>query len=304
MQKTFLLKTISLLSVFFLIFVLAINKSYASEPKGASVSPGYLEYNVNSGEVIKDKLEIKYISLQNPEIIYNFKEFDKKYQKGIESNLFKSISNVKVTRDSDKAILDINIDTQPLVDQTYFFGLTVILNNPGKDASVSSKIAFDIPIILTVNSSDTTESPKPFLKLEPKNSIFFQEKDINIKVQIDNKSKKLIGIGGEILFTNGNNEILYSEKIQVPEDRLLPATFFQEEVSNINLMSNSGALPYFGKIKVIYRGTIDNKRHIESQVTEIYLIPYLYIVYAVIMVLLMGSIIFYLSSKNRKKPTS
>lgn len=285
----------NLIFLFALLFILIytpINIA-KSQDKGIKLTPTIFQFEKNKGEKVQDKVKIDYINFTNPDIQIFYKEFDKNFQNSQDSSLLLNSSNLILNRNSTSTEIDFTIDTNQMADKTYFFGYQIIFNNLKSSVNINEKLSIIIPIILTVNKSRELADPKPLIVLNKTKDFYFDTKNVLVNTEIGNSSEKVINFSGELIFLNNNDEIFYSQKISGDEDRLLPKQVIQDNVNPDFANLDSGILPYFGKVKVFYRGVVNNTRHIQTNSIEFYVIPYKLIFYIILFVIIcIGS--FYL----------
>lgn len=261
---------------FFTLIITSTSVKTNSQDKGVRLSPAYLELKANSDEKVENKVEIEYINFSNADIEVFYKEFDAKYLSSKDSEILKKISIINVNSTNNKTILNFEIDTKVLLDKTYFFGYEVRFKNIKSQTNsvISEQIAINIPIILTVNKEESLLNPKPRILLESRKNTYFIPEEISIKTQIANPNQKVINFAGEIVFVTEEGEIFYTQKVSSDNNKLLPLQVIQKDIQpDINNIKK-GLLPYFGKVKVYYRGIINNERHIQTNEIEFYLLPW------------------------------
>lgn len=285
----------NLIFLFALLFILIcspINFAKAQD-KGIKLSPTIFQFEKNKGDKVQDKVKIDYINFTNPDIQIFYKEFDKNFQNSQDSSLLLNSSNLVLNKSSTETEINFTIDTNQMADKTYFFGYQIIFNNLKSSTNIKEKLSVIIPIILTVNGSRELADPKPLIALNNTQDFYFDPKEVVVHTEIGNSSEKVINFSGELVFLNNKDEIFYSQKISGDKDRLLPKQVIQDKVNPDFTRLDNGILPYFGKVKVFYRGVVNNTRHIQTNSIEFYVIPYKLIFYVILLIIIcIGS--FYL----------
>lgn len=293
-------KVFTLVLVLVLFFSLSAFSNLKAQDKGLKLTPAFYKFEVNKGSIIKDNIEIEYINFSSAKTDIAYKEFDSKFTKQKDSDLLKKSTNLNLVTGTNKLSIPFQINTQEMEDKTYFFGYQIILSNIKSSKSINEQLSVIIPIVLTVNENESTKDPKPKINIINKNNIYYDQKETNVKVQIGNSSEKLINFAGEIVFANEKDEIFYTQKVSQQDDRLYPTQLIEAEIAPDYSLLNKNTIPYFGKIKVYYRGTVNNQRHIQTQTVEYYLLPKeLIVIPTLIVIILIGGIILI---RKRLKP--
>lgn len=265
---------------------------------GVKVSPAILEYNVMQGEKIKDQIKFEVINSSDKNIEVKFLEASNNSAQYEPSDLFQDITKIKYN--PDRKIFDIHIDTNDLIDKTYFFGISFFLNNIKENSGQKENLNVIIPVILTVNKNKESINPIPQYSLEVNRNVVFSREDLQIHFVEKNNSSKVIRSGGEIIILAYDGTILYSEGVSAEKGKLLPGAIHSKIISPPTLVSQyTNSLPYIGKIKIYYRGTINYERHIETPFKEVYIIPWQYIVFSVTMALTIYLILRILKRKKQ-----
>ena len=288
--KKFLL--VFLLScTFFSIFA---GKSNAQE-RGVRISPTAIEKTGIQGDIITDKVEIEYINFANPQLEILFKEFNSQYSEGQDSELLQKNSKLVVEQTPSKSILTFTIDTKNMLDKTYFFAYQLLYTNIKSSVSINERIAVNIPVILTININQESVDPKPQIKIENTENLYFDPNEVAISAEFVNDSSKLINFSGELVFLTQNDEIFYTQKLSTQNNRLLPEETVRGQIKPDFALINQGFFPYTGKVKVFYRGVVNNTRHIQTKNIEFTLIPYKTIIVAIgiLMILMISGIMIW-----------
>lgn len=255
---------------------------------GISLTPPLLKTKANVGDILFQEYVLQLSNIQNPKVVFNYYETDIKIKNRTESALFKETIKISTRKESDKLILDTQIDTKNLEDKTYFFLLEILLQTVEKKDSIHSNVGVGIPIQLTVNKTKESTNPKPDIAIKPNRKLYFEETKGVVQSQLINQSDKLIEFGGEILLVDDKNTILYSEII-APENNLLEAKQAFQKSTHIPRLPKKGIFPYYGKVSFLIRGSINNERHIETKKVSVFILPYQLII------ALVGSVILTLS---------
>ncbi len=293
-------KIILFVSIFFLLIASSINILNAQD-KGISLNPAFIEGEVSKGQLFDAKIEIQYINFKDAESIISFKEFDEKYFKGQDSQLLKEISEITINSPLGFTTLNFEISTNKLENKTYFFAYEIKFQNIKSQSNISEQIAVRIPIILTINTNPDTVNPKPRILINNNRSIYFSVNEIGSKIQIVNLSSKYIKFAGEIVYSTDNDEIFYTQRVGAIDDRLFPRQAIEKEIQPDLSKLNNGIIPYFGNIKVYYRGTVNNTRHIQTEPIKSYILPYQIIIAVIVFILILLISIRLVSLRIRKR---
>lgn len=270
----------------FLLLNLFNTLTHAENQIGMKVTPAYFEYDVIGGEKIQDNIKIESVELNNPQIEIKYLEAKSSNSVYEESELLKKIASLNRKLSSlNKLEYEMSIDTQILSEGTYFFGISFFLNNIKEDGGQRENLSVIIPVIITVNANKDSSNPIPQIWIEMSQNIFFSTNDIQFKLNKINNSNRMIYSSGEIILLSGDNHLLYSEGIISENGRLFPKESISKIISPPPLSSpNADFLPYIGKAKVYYRGVINNERHIETVKKEIFILPWQYIVFLLVLI--------------------
>lgn len=295
-------KIICFTLIFFLIGSIGGQSQSKAQDKGLRLTPAFYRLEARKSEVVKDKVEIEYINFSEASAEVRFLEFDPEFKSSKESTQFRQVSKMDISQESVKTIINFEIETLSLSDKTYFWGYQVLFTNIKSIGSINEQISVILPIILTVNSDEASENPKPRVNLVNTSKWYINPADSKVSVQIGNISEKLINFSGEVVFTDDKDEIFYTQKVSDGNDRLFPSQLVEASVSpDYSLLSKGMPFPYFGKIKVYYRGNVNNERHIQTPSIEYYLIPKEVIIAALCLVAVFCGSFWVLLRKKKSK---
>jgi hypothetical protein len=183
--------------------------------------------------------------------------------------------------------------------QTYFYALELLMINNKVDGNIEKNISITIPLVITAFDDNSEKNPLPDVTVNLKSRYFIWDDEVIGNVIMKNKSRTYIVFGSEVIFLNGNNEKIYSEKIEAPSDRLLPDQGIEKLIKT---RIRQSSLPYIGNIKIIIRTTVNGERYLETNPITIFILPKEFIIAMIILIImaLLASRQIYIKRLNDK----
>lgn len=268
-----------------------------------SVTPGVIERKVEIGTEIIEEIEIRGTRINQEDLLCKFWEYDLYFEVRVESEPLQRVSKCTLKKDSEIDIVRFEVDTKNFADQTYFYGLELLMLNRNTSDSIEKNISILIPFVVTTYNKDSDNNPLPQVNIRINSSFLFWSDEITAIVNQKNISRKYITIGSELIFLNDKGEELYSEKIPVPSDRLVPDQGIEKTLKRRPIDS---FFPYFGNVKIVVRSTINGEKHVETNPITIFILPKEYVIALIILLivaLLVGRFgyIKYLEIKSKQQ---
>lgn len=275
----------------------------ASSDLSVDISPPFIQqvFDSKDQEAFSQVFEFTLRNFESPSYEIGLFESDYSFQNFKDSPTLKAIFSEKGDVSASKIVIDTKFDIKSLEDKTYFFVLKIILYSNSSSGELKNQVEVNIPCLLTVSKDPGSANPKPDFALDPSRKVYFNSDGITVKTQILNQSDKLIDFGGEVIVFDSSNTILYSESINTDNNSILPPkTSKLKELKDVSLPKR-GFLPYFGKVNLAIRGTVNGQRHIETEKISIIIIPYQLILITIAFIMVTTYIITLIMRKNRRR---